>query len=365
MPVTNRYRVSRTIRSLLILGLVLLVLVGLEVFSRFLLRGAPSDTPQRIVQVSIPEGASMGQIAAILRDSSLIEHPRLFKYAVKLMGADKKIQAGNIALATGQSLIDLVRTLTRAKAVGAVITVREGLTSMEIAGMLERQIDVDSAAFMALVRDSLLIRQLGLDAPSLEGYLFPDTYAFALRAEPRRLIVRMVENFKMHLPADFDAQAERVKMSMNDVITLASIVEWETMEGREAPLISSVYHNRLKKNMPLQADPTVSYALGKGPARLYYSDLQVDSRYNTYRYPGLPPGAINNPGLRSIDAALNPASTNYIFFVSQGDGTHAFTSNLNDHLVAKQKLDHLRREIMRSDSQNGDSTRIDSAAVAG
>ena len=362
---TNRYRISRTVRSIFVLGLVLVVLVGLEVFSRFLLRGTTSDAPQRLVQISIPEGASIGEIGVILRDSSLIEHPRLFRYAVKLMGADKKIQAGKIAVLTGQSLVDLIRTLTRAKAVGAFVTLREGLTSMEIAGLLRQQIGIDSAAFMALVRDTMFVHELGLNAPNLEGYLYPDTYAFAVGSDPRRLIVRMVENFKMHLPADFDQDVMQANMTMNEVVTLASIIEWETVESREAPLISSVYHNRLRRHMPLQADPTVSYALGKGPARLYYSDLQVDSPYNTYRYVGLPPGAINNPGGRSILAALNPASTDYLFFVSQGDGSHAFTSNLAAHLVAKQKLDQLRRELMRSDSQHADTVRTDTASVTG
>lgn len=362
---TNRYRISRTVRSISVLGLVLVVLIGLEVFSRFLLRGTSSDAPPHLVQIAIPEGASIGEIATILRDSSVIEHPQLFRYAVRLMGADKKIPAGNVAVLTGQSLVDLIRTLTRAKAVGAFVTLREGLTSLAIAGLLHRELGIDSAAFMALVRDTLFVQELGLQAPSLEGFLYPDTYAFALGSDPRRLIVRMLENFKMHLPADFDQQAARLNMSLNDVVTLASIVEWETMEAQEAPIISSVYHNRLKKHMPLQADPTVSYALGKGPARLYYSDLQVESPYNTYRYAGLPPGAINNPGARSIMAALNPASTSYLFFVSQGDGSHAFTSNLSDHLVAKQKLDHLRREYMRSDSQKSDSLHADTVSVSG
>ena len=362
---TNRYRFSRTVRSLLILGLVLVVLIGLEVFSRFLLRGSSSEAPPRIVEINIPEGASVSEIATILRDSSLIEHPQLFKYAVKLMGADKKIQAGNIAVLSGQSLVELVRVLTRAKAVGAFITLREGLTSMEIADLLQEQFDVDSAGFMALTRDSTLMIELNIEAPSLEGFLYPDTYAFALHSDPRRIIVRMVENFKLHLPKDFDARAERVGMTMNEVVTLASIVEWETMMSQEAPVISSVYHNRLKKKMPLQADPTVSYALGKGPARLFYSDLRVDSPYNTYRYPGLPPGAINNPSMRSIEAALSPAQTPYLFFVSQGDGSHAFTSNLSDHLVAKQKLDRLRREFMNSDSHRTDSTTADTATIEG
>jgi UPF0755 protein len=139
---------------------------------------------------------------------------------------------------------------------------------------------------------------------------------------------------------------------LHEAITLASIVEWETFTRSEARIISSVYHNRLKRGMPLQADPTVSYALGKGPARLYYSDLKVDSPFNTYKYVGLPPGPIDNPGKFAIQAAVDPETTNFLYFVARGDGTHAFTTNLSDHLAAKQQLDKLRRDAARSDTSH-------------
>jgi UPF0755 protein len=143
-------------------------------------------------------------------------------------------------------------------------------------------------------------------------------------------------------------------MSLNAIVTLASIVEWEVIYYREAKSVSSVYHNRLKRGMLMQADPTVSYALGKGPSRLLYRDLKIDSPYNTYKYPGLPPGAINNPGTRAINAALHPMKSNYLYFVAQGDGTHAFTMTLADHLVAKQKLDRVRRQA-KAKKSSGDS----------
>jgi UPF0755 protein len=224
------------------------------------------------------------------------------------------------------------------------VTIPEGRTAADIAMIMEERLGVDSALFMSVVNDTQVVHQVGLDAPSLEGYLFPDTYFIAMGSDPRRIASRMVANFRNHLPRAFDEQAARLGLSMNAVMTLASIVEWETFAPDEARLISSVYHNRLRRNMPLQADPTVSYALGKGPARLYYSDLKVDSPYNTYLYPGLPPGPIDNPGRASIDAALNPAPTNYLFFVAKGDGTHAFSVSLSEHLAAKQQLDRLRRE---------------------
>lgn len=334
---------TRTVRGVLTILFALGLLASLEVFSRLLLQGAGSDGMRQMVRVSIPDGASVTKVAEILYSHGLIEHPVLFRYAVRLMGADTKLQAGSVLVASGQSMFELIRNLTRAKALGVAVLIREGRTSMDIASILQRRMGVDSADFMAAIRDTALIAQLELDAPSLEGYLFPDTYFIAEGTDPRRIAERMVANFRLHLPDDIDEQLERRGMTLNDAVALASIIEWETLVQHEAPLISSVYHNRLHRGMLLQADPTVAYALGKGPSRLYYSDLKVDSPYNTYLYEGLPPGAINNPGRRALDAALNPAQSNYLYFVARGDGTHAFTTSFADHLDAKQVLDRARR----------------------
>lgn len=341
---------SRTIRGVLTILFALSLLIALEVFSRLLLEGSVADGPRQMVQVSIPEGAGVAEVAKILRHHDLIEHPILFRYAVRIMRADTRIQAGNMMLASGQSLIELVRSLTRAKAVGIPITFREGLVAAEVASLLQSKLGLDSLIFMSVVGDSEFVASLGLEAATLEGYLFPDTYFLAPGSDPRRIAARMVANFRSHLPVDFADQCDALRMTQHEVLTLASIIEWETFAPREARTISSVYHNRLRRGMLLQADPTIAYAMGKGPSRLYYSDLKLDSPYNTYLHPGLPPGPINNPGRRSIDAALNPEVTNYLYFVARGDGTHAFSSNLADHLAAKQQLDKLRRDAVRADT---------------
>jgi len=166
----------------------------------------------------------------------------------------------------------------------------------------------------------------------------------------------MISNFMIHLPEGIDDRLAELEMSLNEIVTLASIVEWEVLFYREARSVSSVYHNRLRRGMLLQADPTVGYALGKGPSRILYRDLKVDSPYNTYKYPGLPPGAINNPGSRAIHAALYPQKSNYLYFVAQGDGTHAFSLSLSEHLAAKQKLDRVRRERkLQKEAESTDS----------
>lgn len=332
-------------QSLAILLAILIVLSTLELGSRLFLEGASFEGARKEVLVTIPQGASVDEIANILYSNGLIEHPKLFGLAARFLDADTKLHSGMMKLALGQSLIDVIRTLTTAKAVGVAVTIREGLTTMQIAGILAHELNLDSAGFMEATRDSALLAKLQLHAPSAEGYLFPDTYFLRGSEGPSEVIERMVENFRVQMPPDIQPRLSALGMSLHGALTLASIVEWECMVRSEARVISSVYHNRLHKGMPLQADPTVAYALGKGPSRLYFRDLKVDSPYNTYMYPGLPPGPINNPGRHSLEAALNPAQTPYLFFVAQGDGTHAFTSTLNDHLNAKQKLDELRRAV--------------------
>jgi UPF0755 protein len=330
-------------QSLAILVAILIVLSALELSSRLFLEGASFEGTRKEVIVTIPQGATVDEIANILFSNDLIEHPKLFGLAARFLDADTKLHSGTMKLALGQSMVDVIRTLTTAKAVGVAVTIREGLTTMQIAGLLAHELKLDSTGFMETTRNTALLSKLRVQAPSFEGYLFPDTYFFRGSEGPDEVIERMVENFRIQLPPDIQLRLSGLGMSLNEVLTLASIVEWECMVRSEARTISSVYHNRLRKGMPLQADPTVAYALGKGPSRLFFRDLKVDSPYNTYMYHGLPPGPINNPGRQSLEAALSPAQTPYLFFVAQGDGTHAFTTTLNDHLSAKQKLDELRR----------------------
>lgn len=343
----------RMFTSLGILLVILIVLAALELWSRFFLEGAAIEGARREVVVKIPQGASLDDISRILYSEGLIEHPRLFGFAARFLGMDTKMQAGTIRLALGQSLVELIQALSTAKAVGLPVTFREGLTSFQIASIIEQEFGVDSAAFMRAVTDKTLLEKLNVEAPSFEGYLFPDTYFFTGNETPDQMIERMVANLRVQLPPDMDDKLRALGMTLNEAIAMASIVEWECMVPSEAKIISSVYHNRLRKGMLLQADPTVGYALGKGPSRLFLSDLRVDSPYNTYKYPGLPPGAINNPGKRAIEAALNPAQTPYLFFVAQGNGTHAFNSKFEDHLQSKEVLDELRRAPVM-EAQAGD-----------
>ncbi|HCV42774.1 MAG TPA: endolytic transglycosylase MltG [Bacteroidetes bacterium] len=198
--------------------------------------------------------------------------------------------------------------------------------------MLSRVVGIDSARFVALVHDESFVHSLGINAHSLEGYLLPDTYTFQWQTDEQALITTLVTEYRRFYTDSLQARANGLDWTTNQVMTLASIVEGEAVLQEERPVISGVYHNRLRKGMKLEADPTLRYVIDGGPRRILYSDLQIESPYNTYRYRGLPPGPINNPGRASILAALFPARHNYLFFVANGKGGHWFTSTYAEHM---------------------------------
>jgi UPF0755 protein len=208
---------------------------------------------------------------------------------------------------------------------------------------------------MKAVRDTALLNRYGIKAPSFEGFLFPDSYSLFHEMKPSWVVQRMVRRFFQMYDAQHMARAASLGLTMAQAITLASIIEGEVKIAEEGPLISAVYYNRLKKRMLLQADPTIQYILAD-KRRLYRSDLTIDSPYNTYVHPGLPPGPVCNPGELAIESALSPAPVPYIFMVSQGDGSHAFNTTLADHLRSKVKLDSLREIVARNSRNQIDST---------
>jgi UPF0755 protein len=182
---------------------------------------------------------------------------------------------------------------------------------------------------------------LGIDAPSLEGFLFPDTYIFLNNYTEEDVIQILVNQFKYRIN-ELENNLT-VKFNMREITTIASIIQGEAMYKDEMPIISSVYHNRLKKSMLLQADPTIQYFLPGKPRRLFNKDLKIDNPYNTYKYRGLPPGPINNPGLAALIAAFRPAQTDYLYFVSNLEGRHTFTRTVDEHNEAKQKMKKKRK----------------------
>ncbi|HEY8394009.1 MAG TPA: endolytic transglycosylase MltG [Thermaerobacter sp.] len=294
------------------------------------------------VTVTIPQGASTAEIARILYDKGLIRHPLAFRIRARQAKLDGRLKAGVYRLHAGMSTPEILDKLARGDILTARFTIPEGFTVAQIIDGLVEMGLVDRDGFRAALNEAArdwpyLPEDAELREP-LEGYLFPDTYQVPVGADGRvanpRIIVRaMLERFEAAFDRRRRERARELGLSVHEVVTLASIIEREAKVPDERPLISAVYHNRLRLGMKLDADPTTLYAVGRTSGPLTRRDLGVDSPYNTYRYPGLPPGPIGAPGLGSIDAALYPADTDYLYFVLRPDGSgrHRFARTLEEH----------------------------------
>jgi UPF0755 protein len=237
-------------------------------------------------------------------------------------------------MSRGMSWGAVVRALTEGTGLLHTVTIPEGFAIADIAPLVARSLGVQVESVQVAVRDSALRRRLDVPTPTLEGYLFPDTYSFPDGTTGRAAVETMVKRFEQVWQPEWSDRLQALALSRHDVLTLASIVEKEARLAPERPVIAAVYLNRLRVGMRLQADPTVQYALGAHVARLLYKDLEVDSPYNTYKYKGLPPGPIASPGRASIIAGLNPAAVPYSFFVAHPDGHHEFHVDYASHARA-------------------------------
>jgi UPF0755 protein len=284
--------------------------------------------------VEIPQGASVARIATLLADAGVVSDPLSFRVAARVAGADRHLQAGEYRFTEPASLLQVIERLAGGDVYARPITFPEGLTIKDMAKIVADAGLGSAEEFEQAAADRTRIIDFDPEARSLEGYLFPDTYAFPRNIGAAGVVAAMVDRFKSIVTEDMRRAAAERGMTLREVVTLASLIEKETGAGGERPTVSAVYHNRLKLGMPLQCDPTVIYALmlkGTWRGNLTRQDLQVDSPYNTYRYPGLPAGPIASPGKGAIEAALHPADVPYLYFVSRNDGTHAFASTLDEH----------------------------------
>lgn len=287
--------------------------------------------------VLIPEGSTFQQVAALLKNEQLIRSRSAFLLLGKTRDIDRKIRPGEYELDAGMSPQDILTKLLAGRVVLHPVTIPEGYSLTQIAEVLAAQQVTDTKEFTKLVRDRTFISTLGIEADSLEGYLFPETYSFAKGTKAREVIKAMVDGLHRVWGAELQEQAARMKMSLHQVLTLASVIEKETGAKEERELIAAVFHNRLRKKIPLQSDPTVIYGLPAFDGNIHKRDLSVMSPYNTYRVQGLPPGPIASPGAHSLHAALFPAQASYLYFVSRNDGTHQFSSTLAEHNQAVEK----------------------------
>ena len=288
------------------------------------------------VLVEIPRGATASQVAEILDERGLIRSRRFFLILSRL--SKEEIKAGAYEVDGRWPTHRIFKELCRGKPYTVRVTIPVGLTLRQIAGILQHKVGTDSAALISLATDSSFVRSLGIPAPTLEGYLFPDTYRFPWRSSPEAVLRAMVENFHRAIPDTVWRRAEALGITPHQVVILASIVEKEAMVEYERPIIASVFLRRLRLGYPLQSCATVLYAMGKHKAHLNERDLHFPSPYNTYLHRGLPPGPICNPGRASILAVLHPAKEEYLYFVSKGDGTHIFSRSYREHLRAKRMV---------------------------
>ncbi|MBN1928464.1 MAG: endolytic transglycosylase MltG [Chlorobiaceae bacterium] len=281
--------------------------------------------------ITVHRGEGFRQIVEELHEAGVIRFRWPLLAAGALIPPLHKIKPGRYIVSGNFSTVSLLWHLHSHPQDEVRLMIPNGVEQTRIAGIVADGLDIDSTAFMAATRDPRLLRSLGIEAPSTEGYLFPGTYNFAWASTPDEVVAFLAGRFRAFYSDSLKQAAARAGFDENRLLTLASIVEAETPLDEEKPLIASVYLNRLKIGMRLQADPTVQYAIDGEARRLSYKDLETDSPYNTYRHPGLPPGPICNPGEASIRAVLNPAKTDYLYFVANGRGGHAFASSLSGH----------------------------------
>jgi UPF0755 protein len=282
-------------------------------------------------RVVIPPGSTFRVAADSLHRAGVIGSTRLFRLYASMRGHDRRIRAGTYVMSRGMSWPAVVSALTQGTGLIHTVTIPEGYAIADIAPLLARTLGVDADSVIAATRDSATRERLDVPTPTLEGYLFPDTYSFPDGTSGRAAVETMVKRFEQVWQPEWNAKLDQLALSRHDVVTLASIVEKEAKIPAERPVIAAVYLNRLRIGMKLQADPTVQYALGRHSPRLFYKDLRVDSPYNTYEHAGLPPGPIASPGRASIVASLEPAAVPYRYFVAHADGHHEFHTDYASH----------------------------------
>jgi UPF0755 protein len=317
---------------LLLLGAVGAVVAGRTIWSRIQEPyPAQSEAEQFIV---IPPGSGTPAIVRRLVDAGVVRDEWTFRAALWWTGSSRDLKAGEYLFDRPLSAVDVVSKIARGDVYARRITFPEGLTILEMAELFEARGFGTSSQFNQAASDAAAIRALDPAATDLEGYLFPETYALPRGTPASRLIAMMVDRFHLIFDDELRASAKEQGLTVRQVVTLASLVEKETGQASERPLVAAVYRNRLRIGMGLQADPTVVYALrraGRYDGNIRRQDLALDSPYNTYRYPGLPPGPIAAPGEASLRATLMPADVAYLYFVSRNDGSHAFARTLAEH----------------------------------
>lgn len=316
----------------------------------------PVQTGNRKSEIEIPRGYTFRQAVYILYDEKLIRDKNIFLLAGRLTGADRKIRAGFYSIWSSMSPYDIFKIIRKGQIIEYEIKILEGDSLLEVSGQFEKNGIIKKEEFMKLAHDPDFLASYKIESKSIEGYIFPDTYRIPKGVSPKEALGSMIDKMREKFSFEILARMEKMGMTENEALTLASIIEKEAVVDSERSLISAVYHNRLKKKMQLQADPTSIYGIKSSREKITREDLLRKTPYNTYQIKGLPPGPIASPGLKSIMAALYPADVPYIYFVSQDDCIHQFSTTAEDHIKAV-KLYRQRQQEIKDDAtdENSDS----------
>jgi len=325
----------KSILRYVLTALIVLSLAGITTLYIVFDSRAPGSDPE-VAKIIIRDGSSLSTIAQQLYDAGIISSPQSFKIAARLLGRTRAIYPGAYAIQKGLTNTEAIEALAHAKAIEITITIPEGLRSDEIIGLLSRKLKLDSLEMAGLLTDSSLLALAGKGFTHLEGTLFPETYRFLENSDEYMVLSKLVKHFRARIQPEMLEKAATMGFDLHRLITFASLVEKETAREDERRLVSSVYHNRIKKNMLLGCDPTIIYMLvrrGEWNGNIQRKHFSINDPYNSYLKRGLPPGPIANPGLASINAALDPENTDYLYFVGKNDdtGSHDFSKTLREH----------------------------------
>jgi len=308
--------------------------------------GGCNPRPQETVRITIPRGTPLKLVAETLEARGVIPSAALLTFHARILGRQREIRAGTYDFPSPTSTRRAIEILLYGREAEVRLAVPEGLTLSELAALVEDRLGISRDSFLAAASDPATLEEFGIPGSTAEGYLYPSTYFLSLETDAREVVRRMLSEFENRWQPRWDQRLEALGLTRHEAVTLASIIEGEVRYAPDRPWVSSVYHNRLRLGMRLQADPTVIYALGQR-RRLYEKDYQFPSPYNTYLIDGLPPGPIGQPSAASIEAALNPAKSDFLYLVARSDGKHIFSRTLREHLEAVAAV---RGEAARSGS---------------
>ena len=313
-------------------GFVALIVLSIAAYQTWTLFYAmPSGNDPKLETVLLRKDMTFPQISKLLREKEILQSPRKFRFLTRILGSDKKLQPGEYEFQAPTPPYKIIRMLEQGKVKRYKVTFPEGTTVFDVIQILSQASLVDTKAFTKLLEDKNIQKELNVPGPSFEGFLFPDTYHFSKTEGERRILEAMVSRFFEEVTDQKLRRAKELGFNLLQWVTFASIVEKESSLPEEQPIVSSVFHNRLKINMRLQSDPTVIYGAEDYNGRIRYKHLRTPTPYNTYTKHGLPIGPIANPGGTALNAALNPKKTDFLYFVARANGTHVFAKTYAEH----------------------------------